>query len=111
MISLRLSAASCKMDWIALARSRWLLLGDAVEGAEAPDQMVAIDRDDFATGETTSDDVARLSIALLLLERRHEDRAVDDQKIRVARGHALPLKRERLRHWQRDDLELLPVRR
>src|SRR5690606_33664060 len=76
-----------------------------------PDEMVAINRDNLPVREAGRDDGVGFGVAFLLTEVRHKNGAVDDEKIRVARGHDLFLKREWLRHGQFDDVELLALRR
>ena len=43
-------------------RSCGFLLGEAVEGAEAPDEVDGVDADDVAVGEATGDDVEGVAV-------------------------------------------------
>ena len=87
-----------------------LLLRDAVQRAKAPNEFVTVDRNDFAAREARGDDRVGLGVAFFLAEIRHEHRAVDDEKIRVAGRHRLAVKGERLGHGQLNDVELLAFR-
>src|SRR5947209_16836314 len=88
-----------------------LLLRDAVQRAEAPDPVIAVDRDHLPPGKAGADDFTRLSVAAWLPKRRHQYGTVDDQEISVAGRNALALKRERFRHGHFDNLEFLALRR
>ena len=46
----------------ATVHSCGLLLGHAVEGAEAPDEVDGVDADDFAGGEAVGDDVEGVAV-------------------------------------------------
>ena len=66
-------------------RSGRLLLREAVQSAEPPNEVIAIDRNDFPIFETVPQNFAYFGVALLLLKLRHENGPVYDQKIGVAR--------------------------
>src|SRR5579859_7749008 len=88
-----------------------LLLGDAVERTESPDQVETVDRHDFAAGKAAGENLGGGGIAARLTERRHEYRAVKDEKIGIGRRHAPAVAKARLRHGQLDDLEFFSGRR
>lgn len=69
-----------------------------MERAESPNEMEAIDGDDFTIRKTRGEDRVRFRITPRLPEIRHQHRTVDDEKIRVARRDALAAKREWFRH-------------
>src|ERR1019366_8227525 len=60
-------------------RSCGFLLGEAVEGAEAPDEIDGVDADDFAGGEAGGDDVECVAVVCIIEggnEHRSEERRV-----------------------------------
>ena len=64
------------------------LLGEAVEGAEAPDEVDGVDADDLAGGEAGGDDVEGEAV-VGVVEGGDEDEAVGDVEVGVAGGEAL----------------------
>ncbi len=67
---------------------RGLLLGQAVEGAEAPDEVDGVDADDFAGGEAAGDGVEGVAV-VGVVEGGDEDEVVGDVEVGVAGGEAL----------------------
>ena len=59
-----------------------LLLRKAVEGAEAPDKLAAIDGDNLAVGEAALKDVLRLGVSGIR-KRGKQDSAVRNVKVGV----------------------------
>src|SRR5277367_1089618 len=80
------------------------LLGEAVEGAEAPDQVDGVDADDFAGGEAAGDDVEGVAV-LAVVEGGDEDEIVRDVEVGVAGGEALAFEDYGRGHGEFDDLE------
>src|SRR5256885_6704336 len=66
-------------------RLQWLLLGEAMEGAEAPNQFGAIDGNDAARGEKFSERCFRDRV-VRIIEDGKENRFVCDVEVRVAGG-------------------------
>src|ERR1035441_9783239 len=85
-------------------RSCRLLLGEAMEGAEAPDEVDGVDADGFAGGKAGGDDVERVAI-LRIIEGGDEDERVGNVEVGVAGGEALAGKDNRRGHGKLDDLE------
>ena len=85
-------------------RSCGLLLGEAVEGAEAPDQVDGVDADDLAVGEATGDDVEGVAV-VAVVEGGDEDERVGDVEVRVAGGEALAFEDYGRRHGEFDYFE------
>ena len=85
-----------------------LLLRHAVHGAESPDQVAGIDRDDFAPGERVAS-VFRAMRSLGSLKTGTEHDAVRDVEIGVAGGQASALEDDRPGHGKFDDGERLAV--
>src|ERR1017187_6801706 len=90
-------------------RSCRLLLGEAMEGAEAPDEVDGVDADDFAGGKAGGDDVEGVAI-LRIIEGGDEDERVGDVEVGVAGGEALAGKVDRRGHGKLDDLERLAAK-
>src|SRR5690606_24855016 len=82
-----------------------LLLGNAMQRTEAPDQFRTVDPNHFATGETVADDLACFGVPPRLAEGGDEHGVVDDEKIRIARRHTLAVDGERPGHRQRAHVE------
>src|SRR5688572_12737408 len=82
---------------------RGLLLGHAVERAEAPHEVQAVDADDLALRKQLRDDAERDTIGRIV-ERRHDDASVGDVEVGVARGQALAVEDHGAGHRQIDDL-------
>ncbi len=86
------------------SRSRGLLLGHAVKGAEAPDQVYGVDAYDVAGGEAFGDDVEGVAV-VAVVEGGDEDEVVGDVEVGVAGGQALALEDYRRGHGKFDDVE------
>jgi hypothetical protein len=93
---------------VARGRSCGLLLGEAVEGAQAPDEVDGVDAYDFAGGEAVGDDVEGVAV-LAVVEGGDEDEAVGDVEVGVAGGEALIVKDDGRGHGEFDDLECFAV--
>ena len=91
-------------------RNSWLLLGEAVESAEAPDEFAAIDRDDLAGGEGLVERGDGPGIVLAAIDRK-EDGGVRDIEICVARGEALALAFHAGWHGERENMKRLAARK
>ena len=87
---------------------RRLLLRHAVQRAQAPDQVHAVDADHFAAGKNLGQHVQRHAV-VGIVERGHQHQAVGDVEVGVAGRQALAAKDDRPRHGQLDDGELLAV--
>src|SRR5579863_6894270 len=83
-----------------------LLLGHAVESAEAPDEIDRMDADDFAAGECGGDGVEGDAV-VGIVKCGHEHDAVSDIEVGVAGGQALVAKYDRARQRELDEVELL----
>ncbi len=57
-----MEARSGRGGQLALCSLCGLLLGHAVQGAEAPDEVDGVDADDFAGGEAGGDDVEGVAV-------------------------------------------------
>ena len=55
-----------------------LLLGNAMQCAEAPDQIKAVDRNDPSVREAACQNLRDFRVTVWLPKRRHEDRPIDD---------------------------------
>src|SRR5208337_5391588 len=64
-------------------RAHGFLLGEAVQGAQAPDKIHRVDPDDGAPGEEIGDDAERLTV-VRIVEGGNEDGAVGDVEVRIA---------------------------
>ncbi len=84
-----------------------LLLGHAVEGAEAPDQIDGVDADDIAIREERGEGVEGDAV-VWIMEGGHEDEAVGNVEIGVAGGQALAAEDDWPGHRQLGDGVLLP---
>src|ERR1700676_3669638 len=82
-----------------------LLLGHAVEGAEAPDQVDGVDADDFAGGEKLAQDLQRYTV-VGVVEGGHQDQAVGYVEVGVAGGESLVAEDYGARERKFDDGEL-----
>src|ERR1035438_1137780 len=87
-------------------RSCGLLLGEAVEGAEAPDEVNGVDADDFACGEAGGDDVEGAAV-VRIVEGGDDDERVGDVEVGVAGGQTLAFEDDRCGHGEFDDFERL----
>ena len=79
-------------------------MGEAVEGAEAPDEVDGVDADDFAVGEAGGDDVEGVAV-VGVVEGGDEDQAVGDVEVGVAGGEALVFEEDRRGHGEFDYFE------
>src|SRR5262249_9168235 len=86
----------------------WLLLGHAVDGAKAPDEVAAVDADNFTIRKEAGDDVERDAI-VGIVESGNENEIVGDVKVSVAGGQALSAKDDGAGKWKLNDLELAAV--
>ncbi len=84
----------------------WLLLSHAVQGAESPDEVAGINRDDFARGEKRCQRVQGDAVVGIVEDGREHD-AVRDVEIGVAGGQAPPLKDDGTGHGKFDDVQRL----
>src|SRR5882757_10354426 len=89
---------------VARLRSCGFLLGEAVEGAQAPDQVDGVDADDLAVGEAAGDDVEGVAV-VAVVEGGDEDEAVRDVEVGVAGGEALAFEGDGRGHGKFDDFE------
>ena len=83
-------------------------MSHAVDGAEAEDEVAAIDVYDFAIRKMFGDDVECHAI-VGVVENRNEDKFVADIEIGVAGGEALTVEIDRRRHGKFFDAERLAV--
>ena len=79
-----------------------LLLGHAVESAEAEDEIAAGDADDFAAGEKTGEGV-ECDAVVRVVEGGDDHEFVGDVEIRVAGGETLVVEIDRRGHGERFD--------
>ena len=87
---------------------RGLLLGQAVEGSQTPDEVDRVDADDLAIRERGGQNGEGLAVARVV-EGRHQNHPVGNVKVRIARRQPCPLEDDRPGHRQLDDLERLAV--
>ncbi len=87
-----------------------LLLGHAMQRAESPDQIDAVDADDLAIGKQLGQNVQRHAV-VGIMKCRHQHQPIGDIEIRIAGGQALAAKDDGARQRQFDDRELLSVQR
>src|SRR5277367_4807455 len=83
-----------------------LLLGEAVEGAEAPDEVYGVDAYDLAVGEAGGDGVEGEPV-MAVVEGRDEDERVRDVEVGVAGGEALAFEVDGVGHGEFANLEWL----
>ena len=85
------------------------MLAEAMDRTEPDDEVRAIDRHDFSSGKDRPDNARRLAVPGVV-EGRHEDASVDDEKIRVTARQPVPLPiTAPLRHRQRYDIERIAI--
>src|SRR6185295_17801818 len=88
----------------------WLLLGDAVDRAHAPDEGFAVDWDDSARGEKLLEGFHGAGV-IRMSEHRSEHNAVGDVKVCVTGRQAFEIAGAgacaayHAGHWQSDDLK------
>jgi len=82
-----------------------LLLGEAVEGAEAPDEVGAIDADDASVGEEVLQGVERGFVGGWIAIGWQENDVIGDIEIGVAGRETLAAVFDDARHGQLDDAE------
>jgi hypothetical protein len=82
-----------------------LLLGHAMDGAEAPDEVAAVNANDFTRGKKPGDGVEGHAV-IGIVEGRNQDQIVGDIKIGVAGGEALSAKDHRAGKRQVNDPQL-----
>src|SRR5437660_12791044 len=85
-----------------------LLLGHAMHGAEAPDQVAGVDGNDFAGREELGQNVQRDAI-VRVIEYGNENNAIRDVEVAVASGQAPAFEDDGRRHEQLNDLEAFAV--
>ena len=74
-----------------------LLLGHAVDRAESPYQVSAVDPDNVAIGENIGKSVERNSV-VRIIEHRNQDGAISDVEIRITSRQAAAFEINRRRH-------------
>src|SRR5213080_2963924 len=79
---------------LRLATYGWLLLGQAMQGAQPPHQIHCVNPDHRPVAEQLGEQPERDPI-VRIIERRHQHGAVRDVEIRVARRQPLAVERER----------------
>jgi len=87
----------------ASSRKRRLLLGQAMEGAEAPDEVHGVNADDRAIGKQFRQRAKRDAV-FRIVEGRDQHCRVGDIKVGVAGRQALAVEAERRRHRERNHL-------
>src|SRR5437660_1790754 len=88
--------------------SKRLLLADAMEGAEAPDQFGGINAQNAAVWKSFLQDGQGLGVVGMTISR-DQDNLVGDVKVGVARGKALAAIFNDSRHGQLDNIQWPPV--
>src|ERR1035437_8247132 len=88
--------------------SNWLLLREAVQRAEAPDQIHGGYADDGTVAEQPAQNAERHAV-VRVVEGRDDDGGVADVKIRVARRQPHAVKIKRRRHRQLHDFGLAAI--
>src|SRR5262249_48604368 len=83
---------------------QWLLLRQAVQGSEPPHQIDRVNADNLMLRQQVRQRVERDAV-VRIVERRHEDDAVRDVEVRVARWQAFAGHDHRARVGQFDDAE------
>jgi hypothetical protein len=86
-----------------------LLLGHAVEGAEAPDEIAAVDGDDWAVGDELFEDFEGEGV-VGVVEDGDEDAGVGDVEVGVGGGEALAFEDDGGREGEFGDGELFILR-
>src|SRR5437667_11754202 len=97
---LRLTACDLR-----LATYGWLLLGQAMQGAQPPHQIHCVNPDHRPVAEQLGEQPKR-SAVVRIGERGHENRAIGDVEIGVTRRKPLAVEVERRGQRQGDDLDL-----
>ncbi len=80
------------------------MLSHAVEGAEAPDEVAAVDGDDGAVFELVFEDGEGAGV-VGIIEDGDEDCSIGDVEVGVAGGEALAFEVNGLGEWKFDDVE------
>src|SRR6266849_647348 len=95
-------ALRCRLLW------GWLLLRHAVQCAEPPDQISAVDADDLAVGEEVSEDVEGEAV-VGIVEDGNENEAIGNVEIGVAGGEAASFEEHWAGRGEFDDGERLAI--
>ena len=82
----------------AKSLSRRLLLRHAVQRAQPPDEIAAVDADHLALGKQLSQSIQRGAI-VGIAKHRHQHQLVGNVKIGIAGGQPLSFKVDRLAAW------------
>ena len=72
---------------------------------EPPDQIKTVNGDDLATAKAAGQNLDGLRVALRLSKGGHQNRAVEDEEIRIAGRHPPGAAKARCRHGQLDEFE------
>src|SRR6185437_4431445 len=99
-----MSSSGLRIAYIVIARG--LLLGHAVEGAEAPDEVNAVHADDVTAGKNLSENVESKPV-VGVVKGGNKDQVVGEVEIRVAGRDTLVAEDNGARHGQLADGELL----
>src|SRR5882672_10394915 len=83
----------------------WLLLSETMQGAQPPHEIDGVDPYDRSVIDQVRKDAERYAV-LRVVEGRHQDGAVRDVEVRIARGETLSLEGERSGHREIDHLDL-----
>ena len=92
------------------ATRRVAAAGHAVQRAQTPDQIDAVNADDFAIRKNLRQNVQRHAV-VGVVKRRHQHQPIGDIEIRIAGRQPLAAKDDRPRQRQFDNRELLAVQR
>ena len=85
------------------------MLGHAVDGAKTPDEVAAVDANDFTLGKQAGKNVERDTV-IGIIEGGNEDEIVGDIKVGVAGGQTLSAKDDRAGKRQLNDLKPASVK-
>src|SRR5207249_8961041 len=81
----------------------WLLLSETMQRSQPPHQIDGVDSHDRSILDQLGEHAEGHAV-LRIVERRHQDGAVGDVEVRIARGEALAVEMERRGHRQIDHL-------
>ena len=110
-VSASAAAQNCACSRRATDSGVWacrLLLRQAVQRAEAEDEVDAVNADDLAVGEELGQGIEGDAVGRIV-ERRNEHEAVGDVEVGVAGRQPLAVEDDRPGHRQLDDAERLPI--
>src|SRR5579885_810471 len=87
---------------------QWLLLGHAVQSAQSPDEVSAMNANDFTVREKLCENAQGLAV-IGIIECGNQDQPVGDVEVAIACRKPLAIKNDGRRHGQLDNVERLAI--